>query len=66
MRRRVKHTYYDPLRHLQGSSVAGWLLDNVLSYVGYVKTLLQTKANVGACYVALFRGPGQLAEGLWR
>lgn len=55
----------DPLRHLQGSSVAGWLLDNVLGYVGYVKTLLQTKASVGACYVLLFRGPGQLAEGLW-
>lgn len=46
--------------------MAGWLLDNVLGYVGYVKTLLQTKANVGACYVLLFRGPGQLAEGLWR
>lgn len=46
--------------------MAGWLLDNVLGYVGYVKTLLHTKANVGACYVQLFRAPGQLAEELWR
>lgn len=46
--------------------MAAWLLDNVLGYVGYVKTLLHTKANVGACYVQLFRVPGQLAEELRR
>lgn len=59
-------TQAGPLLHLQGSSVAGWLLDNVLGCMGYVKTLLHTKANVGACYVQLFRAPGQLAEELWR
>lgn len=42
--------------------MAGWLLDNVLGYVGYVKTLLHTKANVGALLCAALQSPGSVSR----
>lgn len=42
--------------------MAGWLLDNVLGYVGYVKTLLHTKANVGAPLCAALQSPGSVSR----